>query len=215
MIIFTFNSTKSGYFISPNLLHCIMKKQDDLTKPAVSDADIRLFREAIGNVVPNSSAQTVNSKTPPSPIPKQRIADEKQVMKALMDEDPEQSDLEYGAELNFYRAGVQHQVLRKLRRGEYKIEDELDLHGMTVAQAKIALRKFINNKRDGRRHCIRIIHGKGHGSKDNIPVLKNKINIWLKQFEETLAFCSAKVSDGGTGAVYVLLKNKNYHKSGE
>lgn len=181
-----------------------MKKVDRPT--SISEEDARLFRETIGDVVPTTQDQRVNLKIPPKPEPTQRLLDEKQVMKALMDEDPEQSNIEYGAELNFHRAGIQYQVLRKLRRGEYKIEDELDLHGMTVAQAKAALRQFIENTRDGRRHCVRIIHGKGHGSKDNIPVLKNKINIWLRQFDETLAFCSAKVSDGGTGAVYVLLK---------
>ena len=174
--------------------------------PDISEEDSRLFRESIGDVSLHYNEQIFQTNTPPLAVPRQRIKDEQSVIRELMDQNPELSELEYGAELSFHRPGIQQKVLRKLRKGEYKIEKELDLHGMTSIQAKKALRQFIEHLRDGRRHCVRIIHGKGRGSKDNIPVLKNNLNVWLRQFDGILAFCSAKVTDGGTGAVYVLIK---------
>ncbi len=120
----------------------------------------------------------------------------------------EHVEVEAGDELIFLRPGIQHSVLRKLRRGQYSDGAKLDLHGMNIPQAHQALAGFLRHCRVRRINCVRIIHGKGFGSKQQKPVLKNRVNAWLRQRDEILAFCSARPEDGGTGALYVLLKRK-------
>jgi DNA-nicking Smr family endonuclease len=109
-------------------------------------------------------------------------------------------------ELLFRRAGIQHSVIRKLKRGYYSIEAELDLHGLIVTEARAAVATFLYDCYEYGCICACIIHGKGYGANNPYPILKNKLNNWLQQHENVLAFCSAKPEDGGTGAVYVLLK---------
>jgi DNA-nicking Smr family endonuclease len=110
--------------------------------------------------------------------------------------------------LLFKRAGIQQQVLRKLKRGQIPVEMELDLHGMTTPSAKKALIQFFEYCRAANHRCVCIIHGKGKGSENNLPILKNNLNQWLPQRDEVLAFCSAKPSDGGVGAIYVLMRTQ-------
>ena len=142
----------------------------------------------------------------PPAIPKQRINDEKQVIKEMFSEEYEPAELETGDELFFFRPGVSRAVFKKLRKGQISLQGELDLHGMTVAMAREELAQYLHLcMRTGKR-CVRIIHGKGRGSLHGQPVIKNKVNIWLRQRDEVLAFCSARQVDGGTGAIYVLLK---------
>jgi len=119
---------------------------------------------------------------------------------------PDTTIIETGDELHYKRPGVQNRVLKKLRRGEYRIEAELDLHGLIADEAKKVTARFLANARTRRKRCVRIIHGKGLGSKGGTPVIKQKINFWLSHRDDILAFCSALPRDGGTGAVYVLLK---------
>ncbi len=114
-----------------------------------------------------------------------------------------------GEELFFSRPGVPTAALRKLRRGGWVIKGELDLHGHTGDEARIALAAFLNRCMLEDRRCVRIIHGKGHGSKNRLPVLKNKVRHWLMQREDVLAFCQARTVDGGAGAVIVLLKSSS------
>jgi DNA-nicking Smr family endonuclease len=116
------------------------------------------------------------------------------------------AELETGEELLYCRPGLQHNVLRKLRRGHYAVEAELDLHGLRVAEARQALTTFLQNALSLQIKTVRIIHGKGNGSFNKQPVLKGKVNNWLRQRIEVLAFCSARPVDGGTGAIYVLLR---------
>lgn len=108
--------------------------------------------------------------------------------------------------LSFARDSVQLSVRKKLRTGRIPIEADLDLHGMTAEIARMNVDQFISEARDHRARCVLIIHGKGYGSSQDGPVLKNRINSWLQQHEEVIAFCSAQPKDGGSGAVYVLLK---------
>jgi DNA-nicking Smr family endonuclease len=108
--------------------------------------------------------------------------------------------------LSFQRAGVRTQVMRRLRRGLYPAEDELDLHGMNQAAARDQLADFIVRSRDSGRRCVRIIHGKGYRSGARGPVLKTAVNLWLRRHIDVMAFTSARAIDGGTGAVYVLLR---------
>jgi DNA-nicking Smr family endonuclease len=110
------------------------------------------------------------------------------------------------AGLSFQRAGVRTQVMRRLRRGLYPTEDELDLHGLSQTAARDRLADFIAGSRDSGRRCVRIIHGKGYRSGARGPVLKTAVNLWLRRHMDVLAFVSARAIDGGTGAVYVLLR---------
>lgn len=107
--------------------------------------------------------------------------------------------------LSFSRSGLQHNVLKKLRQGKHPIEQTLDLHGLTVVDARHKLLEFFGEcEASGVRHAI-IIHGKGFRSKDK-PVIKPMVNRWLRAADNVLAFHSAQLKDGGSGAVYVLLK---------
>jgi len=108
--------------------------------------------------------------------------------------------------LSFRRPGVRTQVLRRLRRGLYPIEDELDLHGLNQAAARDNLSEFIAANRDAGRRCVRIIHGKGYRSGARGPILKIAVDSWLRRHTDVMAFTSARGIDGGTGAVYVLLR---------
>ena len=108
--------------------------------------------------------------------------------------------------LSFRRPGVRDQTLRQLKRGRYPVEDELDLHGLNQAAARDYLADFIAASRHAGLRCVRIVHGKGYRSGARGPVLKIAVNAWLRRHADVLAFASARVIDGGTGAVYVLLR---------
>lgn len=146
------------------------------------------------------------SSPKPKPEPRQTAVDSARVMSDSLSDEFDPIDAQTGEELLFARPGIQKQILRKLRQGKYATERELDLHGMRVEEARQALAIFLNQCRDNGIRCARIIHGKGLGSHQKQPVLKGKTNHWLQQRNEVLAFCSARPIDGGTGAVYVLLK---------
>jgi DNA-nicking Smr family endonuclease len=96
--------------------------------------------------------------------------------------------------------------MRRLRRGLYPIEDALDLHGLNQAAARDTLSEFLNVNRDAGRRCLKIVHGKGYRSGARGPILKIAVNAWLKRHPDVMAFTSARAIDGGTGAVYVLLR---------
>jgi DNA-nicking Smr family endonuclease len=108
--------------------------------------------------------------------------------------------------LSFQRGGVRIQSMRRLRRGLYPVEDELDLHGFNQAEARRRLAEFIARSRDGGCRCVRVVHGKGYRSGARGPVLKMAVNLWLRRHADVMAFVSARAIDGGSGAVYVLLR---------
>jgi DNA-nicking Smr family endonuclease len=108
--------------------------------------------------------------------------------------------------LSFQRPGVRSQVLRRLRRGLIPIEDELDLHGLNQAAARDHLAEFIAANRRAGHRCVRVIHGKGYRSGARGPILKIAVDSWLRRHGDVMAFTSARAIDGGTGAVYVLLR---------
>lgn len=112
-----------------------------------------------------------------------------------------------GDELVYRRPGVQDAVLRKLRRGQYRVEGEIDLHGLTVAQAREALREYVARAITGGARCIRVVHGKGLRSGHRGPVVKHAANAVLRRMGVVVAFVSAREVDGGTGALYVLLSS--------
>ena len=113
-----------------------------------------------------------------------------------------------GEEVSYRRACLPERTFRRLRRGRYRIEDETDLHGLTVAQARSQLRAFIAEATARGLGCVRVIHGKGLRSGPRGPVLKTGVQRWLARWDEVLAFVSARARDGGSGAVYVLLRRR-------
>lgn len=171
------------------------------------DKDHRtLFREHVGRVRPVKQDRVAPHRAKRKPVPEQSQRDAAAVMQSLLSDDYEAADVETGEELFHVRPGLQHTVIRKLRRGQYAIEAELDLHGCTVPVARERLDAFIRRARAMGKRCVRVVHGKGKTSEGKMPVLKGKVNNWLRQKDEVLAFCSAIPRDGGTGAAYVLLK---------
>ena len=118
--------------------------------------------------------------------------------------------------LSYSKSGLQHSLLKKLRLGKMPIESHLDLHGMTVNEARQALLYFIAECEDLQCRCVIVVHGKGYSSPNNKPVIKAYVNRWLRESAPILAFCSAQAADGGTGAAYVLLKTSaTYTESDE
>jgi DNA-nicking Smr family endonuclease len=107
--------------------------------------------------------------------------------------------------IGYKRESIDNKTLRKLRKGQYNVEAILDLHGLSVEQAKLEVDFFLQHCLRENKRVVLIIHGKGHHSK--APILKNKLNHWLRQTEIILAFCSATPGHGSRGAIYVLLKN--------
>ncbi len=177
-----------------------------LAQQARRDAD--LFRQSIGEVAPLSTGDR-HIDVPPRPLPlaRQRIADEQAALQeSLSDEFSVESLLDTDEALSYTRNGIGPDVVRKLRRGHWVIQDQLDLHGLRRDQAREMLAEFLRHACKRGLRCVRIIHGKGLGSVNKEPVLKNKVRNWLVQKEEVLAFCQAKAADGGSGALVVLLK---------
>jgi len=175
-------------------------------KKPISDDDLSLFREAVGEVRPvkNDRVETVVPRVPVRV--RQREKDDRSVMAALLDDLSENDFLETGEHLAWTRPGVQRAVLKKLKAGRYSIQGEIDLHGFTVEDARAELSGFLVAARQERRLCLRVIHGKGLMRGNGGPRLKPAVNAWLQRSKHVLAFCSARISDGGTGAVYVLLR---------
>jgi DNA-nicking Smr family endonuclease len=166
------------------------------------------FRDAMSDVIPLNHDQVVHDKPKPAPIPRQTIADEKQVLVDMLSDEYEPEDMQPGDQLSYCRTGIQKSIFRKLRRGKYRISDELDLHGLNSQQARELLAQYLKNVKQLESCCVRVIHGKGNRSSNAGPVLKKKVNHWLRQHDRVLAFHSAMPVDGGTGAVYVLLKRQ-------
>lgn len=178
-------------------------------KKTVSDDDSALFRDAVGEVKSvqsdrvDLSQQQPKPKTPATPS---KTADDRSVMAALLEDLSENDLLETGDHLAYTADGVQRSVLRKLRSGKYSLQADIDLHGHTIEQARVVLAEFLKTSREKRHLCVRIIHGKGRRHADQAPRLKPAVNQWLQRNKWVLAFCSARSCDGGTGAVYVLLR---------
>ena len=170
-----------------------------------SEQDIRLFRDAVGDVKRLDDDRHSDDKPRPRPVPRQQQLDDEAVIDELLSDPGAGELLDTGEHLNYRANGVQTSVARKLRRGGFTIQDELDLHGLSVDRAREFLRKFLHHAMENEFRCVQIIHGKGRKTADRAPVLKPFLNHWLQRKREVMAFCSARPEDGGTGAVYVLL----------
>lgn len=168
--------------------------------------DAHLFRQAVADAKPHVDPRADTGARPPRPEPHQSRADDDAVLASLLEIAPEQLEAETGEELLFCRAGVRRQVFKRLRRGQYPTRADLDLHGLTRREAYPLVTQFIREQREAGSRCVRIVHGKGRGSAHRGAVLKGAVDDWLRCFDEVLAFASARPRDGGTGAVYVLLR---------
>ena len=181
-------------------------KQED----KISEQDQQVFLNEVADVRPLKSEkriETAKKRPSPRPINHQYSTElEQQAGLQMMSDPVDLRDAEVGDVLFFARSGIQQKVQRKLRRGEFPIEDELDLHGYTVLEAKAAINEFFYDCKKQHKRYVRIIHGKGYRSEQKIPVLKTHVAYWLPQHNDVMAFSSARPADGGTGALYVILK---------
>lgn len=173
--------------------------------------DFDLFQQEMGEAVrhQHDKADPFKKKHKPFPLPPNPDVTGDEVEDKLADLNIETPD-----ELIYMRPGVQHRLFQDLRRGYIEPEDSLDLHGLRVVEARQELAGFMAHAHHHRMRVVRIIHGKGYGSEGQQPILKQKVNQWLRQIDDVLAFCSAPRFDGGTGAAYVLLALKkvpNHH----
>ena len=182
------------------------------TPSVPSSADRALFRAATaGAKVLGASMHPPPpglQPAPPEPIPRQSLRDERAVLlEAMSDELDLDHLLETDAALSWRREGVGSDTLRKLRRGHWTIQNEIDLHGLRRDEAREALGQFLRTALQREWRCVRVIHGKGLSSPLREPVLKHKVRSWLMQRDEVMAYVQARPSDGGAGALVVLLRS--------
>jgi DNA-nicking Smr family endonuclease len=171
----------------------------------MSEDDAQAFREAMQEVRPLPRREHRPAAPQPRPVARFSRADELDVLRESLLPPADPAILDTGEELSFRRPGIREEVLRRLRRGQYAVEAEIDLHGLGRHAAHEALRAFIGEAAARGQRCVRVIHGKGRGSGPRGPVLKHVVNHWLRRMDAVVAFASARPVDGGTGAAYVLL----------
>ncbi|MBK1721365.1 Smr/MutS family protein [Thiocystis violacea] len=178
-------------------------------KKDIQEADLELFRQQVEDAerLDFEGLEPFRAKPPPVPRPKPFEDPLEDAPTTLSESEVETHDY-----LLFARPGLQHRVIADLQRGAFEVGLEVDLHGLYAEHAKRILAEFLAECAHRRVRCARIIHGKGRGSSTRHPVLKQKVNYWLRLYDQVLAFCSATRRDGGTGAVYVLLRNPNKTK---
>jgi DNA-nicking Smr family endonuclease len=173
----------------------------------INDDDSRLFREAIGDVRPLEPVPPPPTAAKPAPHPHMLDADEAAVPGELLDMAFDPALLEIGEELSYLRDGYPPKLLRQLKRGQFSVQDDIDLHQMNAAAAQASIVTFLAEaKRNGWR-CVRIVHGKGLRSRSAGPVLKGLTDRMLRRRDDVIAFASARPALGGTGAVVVLLRS--------
>ena len=172
-----------------------------------AEAERNLFTRAIGKVQPLQAPERVILPTPrPVPSVMQQALDEQAALQeSLSDEFDVSTLLDVDDQMSYRRVGIGTDVTRKLRKGEWSIQGQLDLHGLRSDEAREALGQFIRSAKSQGWRCVRVVHGKGLGSPGKEPVLKSKVQRWLVQKNEVLAFVQAKPSDGGAGALVVLM----------
>ncbi|MFI3184576.1 MAG: Smr/MutS family protein [Methylococcaceae bacterium] len=176
-----------------------------MTKKILTPEDSDLFRLTIGKVhAVKNDKLLLTTDIKPKPYPKALAVNVDEHLSGLADPDIETVGLEDS--LSFIAPGLQHNVLKKLRKGQFGVNAEIDLHGLNSNDAKRQLLNFLHDSVEDGSRCVHIVHGKGYRSEGNHPVLKNNLNLWLRQHQNVQAFCSATPKNGGNGAVFVLLQ---------
>jgi len=175
----------------------------------ISEDEVALFREAVRGATPiRSTPRVLRRGKPPLPVPVQSLLDgHEAVAESLEGPLSQEQSIETGQEPSYLRAGLGRDVLRKLRRGHWVVQDALDLHGLNRQEARLSLAQFLGACLRRGLRCVRIVHGKGLRSPGKEPVLKGKVQLWLARREEVLAFCEAPANQGGSGAMLVLLRS--------
>jgi DNA-nicking Smr family endonuclease len=170
--------------------------------------DHELFARSVGAVVPLAQRGRAELRSPPPAAePRQRLRDEAAALRASLSDDFDvESLLDTDAALSFCRPGIGADVVKKLRRGAWAIQAQIDLHGLRRDEAREQLAAFLRDARKRGLRCVRVVHGKGNGSPGKAPVLKPKVHSWLVQKESVLAFAQARAAEGGAGALVVLLE---------
>ena len=186
-----------------------------MAKKTLTPEDRDLFRHAIGKVrAVNNDKVLLHKDNKPKPYPRPLVADSESPFTDSAATEFEPVGLEDS--LSYTAPGLQNNVLKKLRKGFFGLDAEIDLHGLTSNAAKQQLLHFLHDCVDAGCRCVHIVHGKGYRSADNHPVLKNNLNLWLRQHQDVQAFCSAPPKNGGTGAVFVLLRlAEKYSRHGD
>jgi DNA-nicking Smr family endonuclease len=180
-----------------------------MARRTLDDESRALFQDAVSGAVPLTVDHVHHEPPPPLPIPRQRERDEQAALHdSLSDVDPLDLALEGGDEAAYLKPGMAPRVLKDLRRGRWVVQAHLDLHGMHRDEARQAVGAFLAECVAHDERCVRIVHGKGHGSPGRIPVLKRLVLGWLIQRQEVLAYCQARLVEGGAGAVLVLLQGR-------
>lgn len=177
-----------------------------MTRPPDDDE----FASAVADVAPLTSPRRHHFRAPPRPpVPMQTRRDERAALEESLHGPVSVDDaLDSGEELVYLSEGLSRQVLRRLRRGHWVVQGEIDLHGLNRVTAAEAVAQFLRSSAARGVRCVRIVHGKGRGSRNREPVLKAKLRKWLPRREEVLAFCQAPAAQGGAGALLVLLRAK-------
>ena len=181
-------------------------------KPGISDDDRQLFRDSVGEVKKIHYDKHDPMAKPIDPRPEQTEKDEKEVMKELATHSYDPADIETGEELLYLHQGLRPRVLRNLRRGQFSIQDEFDLHGLNIETARKVIHEFLEHAQKRNFGCVKIIHGKGLRSKNGGPKLKGMTDHVLRRHPAVMAFASAQANQGGTGAVLVLLRKKRVRR---
>jgi DNA-nicking Smr family endonuclease len=185
------------------------ERLDALARSTAAPPDDELFRRQVGDAKPLRAVPRVMHTRPPAdPTPRQRQADEAAALAAsISDELDVESLLDTDEALSFAREGLGADVPRRLRRGQWAMQAQIDLHGMTRDEAREALATFVHTSVQRGLRCVRVVHGKGIGSPGRVPVLKGKVRAWLVQNTHVMAFVQAPPTQGGHGAVLVLLNS--------
>lgn len=174
----------------------------------IDDDERKLFRNRLHDTQPLRHNKVLLRPPRPPAEPRQTLLDEAAVMESLGSAPLDLVEHRTGDETVYAGAGIDRMTLRRLRRGQFAIEAHLDLHGMTKQQAASELARFLHRSQHLGRRCVRVVHGKGNRSPGREPVLRGMVVRRLQKHGEVLAFCSAPPQDGGTGAVYVLLRKQ-------
>ena len=185
-----------------------LAQAEQARKAARQQAEANLFINAAGAVKPlPGKPKALLKKKLPEAIPVQFLLDEQAALReAISDGFDASSLLETDEHLSFRRPGIGTDVTSKLRRGDWSIQRQIDLHGLRIDDARDALSRFIRESHRQGIRCVRVVHGKGLGSPGKTPVLKSRVHSWLVQKNAVLAFVQARPADGGAGALVVLLQ---------
>jgi DNA-nicking Smr family endonuclease len=182
-------------------------------REAVQKVEANLFQSSLGGVkrLPESNRYVPNlPKSAGAAAPKRVLTQEEDDQAVLRESLSDLFEVDHYMEedptLNYAAPGIGNDVVKKMRKGHWPVQDELDLHGLRRDDARDQIGAFLRHATQRNYRCVRVIHGKGFGSKGQEPVLKSMVHSWLVQKEEVIAFCAARPSDGGDGALIVLLR---------